>query len=67
MVRAQRVRSTPGVQVRLGRLESTDWAPLSAQRKEAVNAFWAAYLGADEKPVEIEVDGANVLADAESR
>jgi hypothetical protein len=56
-----------GVQTCLGRLESTDFAPLSAQRKDAVRAFWEAYFAAGGKPVEIEVDGASVLADAENR
>jgi hypothetical protein len=33
-----------GVLSRLGRLESTDFAPLSVQRKEAVKAFWETYF-----------------------
>jgi hypothetical protein len=56
-----------GVELRLGRLESTDSAPFSAQRKEAVNAFWAAYLAAGTKPIEIEVDGANALEVTKNR
>lgn len=31
-----------GVHLCLGRLESSDFAPLPAQRKEAVSAFWTA-------------------------
>jgi hypothetical protein len=37
-----------GVSLCLGRLESSDFAPLSAERKEAVKAFWMAYFAAAE-------------------
>jgi hypothetical protein len=66
-LRAQHGFRVSGVQLCLGRLESSDYAPLSAQRKDAVNAFWEAYFARDENPVEIQVDGANVLADADIR
>jgi hypothetical protein len=65
-LRAQHGFTVPGVQLRLGRLESADYAPLSAQRKEVVNAFWEAYFAESGRPVEIEFDGASVLADGES-
>ena len=55
-----------GVPFCLGRLESSGFAPLSAQRKEAVQAFWSAYFVPDGKPTEIRFDGAGILADAES-
>lgn len=66
-LRAQHGFAMQGVQFRLGRLESTDYAPLSVQRKEAVKVFWEAYIGGGEKPVEIEFDGAEMLADAAGR
>ena len=49
----------------LGRLESSDFAPLSAQRKEAVQAFWTAYFAAGGEPAEIQFDGTGILADSE--
>jgi hypothetical protein len=49
----------------LGRLESSDFAPLSAQRKEAVQAFWSAYLAEGREPAEIRFDGNGMLADTE--
>jgi hypothetical protein len=66
-LRTQHGFNVKGVQLRLGRLESTDYAPLSPQRKKAVDAFWGTYFAAAGKPAEIEVDGANVLAAAENR
>src|SRR5208282_5481056 len=54
-----------GVPLCLGRLESSDFAPLSAQRKEAVQAFWAAYFVAGGEPAEIQFDGTGILADTE--
>lgn len=44
MLRTERGFALPGVPVCLGRLESSDFAPLSPQRKGAVEAFWAEYL-----------------------
>ena len=49
----------------LGRLESSDFAPLSAQRKNAVQAFWTAYFTAGSEPTEIQFDGTGILTDAE--
>jgi hypothetical protein len=54
-----------GVPLCLGRLESHDFAPLSAQRKEAVQAFWMAYFAAGGEPAEIQFDGTGILADTE--
>jgi hypothetical protein len=66
-LRTQRGFQVPGVQLRLGRLESTDFAPLSAQRKQAIDAFWEAYFAEDGKSVEIQFDGAQMLADPAGR
>jgi hypothetical protein len=54
-----------GVSICLGHLESSDFAPLSAQRKEAVQEFWAAYFAAGDQPAEIQFDGTGILADTE--
>lgn len=54
-----------GVPLCLGRLKSSDFAPLSAQRKEAVQAFWTAYFAAGGEPAEIQFDGTGILADTE--
>jgi len=54
-----------GVPLCLGRLESSDFAPLSSQRKEAVQAFWTAYFAAAGEPAEIQFDGTGILADTE--
>jgi hypothetical protein len=54
-----------GVQLCLGHLESSDFAPLSAQRKEAVSAFWTAYFATGGEPTEIHFDGMGILTDTE--
>jgi hypothetical protein len=54
-----------GVSLCLGRLESSDIAALSTQRKEAVRAFWTAYFAASSSPAEIRFDGTGILADAD--
>jgi hypothetical protein len=54
-----------GVTPCLGHLESSDFAPLAAQRKEAVRAFWTEYFAAGSQPAEIQFDGAGILADAD--
>jgi hypothetical protein len=54
-----------GVPLCLGRLESSDFGPLSAQRKEAVQSFWAAYFAVGGEPAEIRFDGTGMLADAD--
>jgi hypothetical protein len=49
----------------LGRLKSSDFAPLTEERKEAVNAFWKTYFSAGGETTEIKFDGAGILADTE--
>ena len=64
-LRAQHGFALPGVSLCLGRLESSDFAPLSVQRKEAVQAFWTAYFAAGDAPAEIRFDGTRILADTD--
>jgi hypothetical protein len=64
-LREQRGFVLQGVPLCLGRLESRDFAPLSAQRKEAVQAFWAAYFAAGKASAEIQFDGTGILDDTE--
>lgn len=54
-----------GVSLCLGRLESNDFAPLSMQRKDAVQAFWTAYFADASESAEIQIDGMGILADPE--
>jgi hypothetical protein len=54
-----------GVPLCLGRLESSDFAPLSTQRKEAVEAFWTAYFAAAGSPAEIRFDGTGILTNSD--
>ena len=49
----------------LGRLESADFAPLSGERREAVEAFWEAYFAAGREHVDVQFDGTGILADAD--
>ena len=64
-LREQHSFTLQGVPLCLGRLESSDFAPLVAQRKEAVQAFWTAYFAAGGEPAEIQFDGTGILADTE--
>ncbi len=64
-LREQHGLTLQGVPLCLGRLESSDFAPLSAQRKDAVQAFWTAYFATGGEPAEIHFDGAGILADTE--
>jgi hypothetical protein len=64
-LREQHGFALQGVSLCLGRLESSDFAPLSSQRKEAVQAFWTAYFAAGGEPTEIRFDGTGILADVE--
>ncbi len=64
-LREQHGFTLQGVPLCLGRLESSDFAPLSAQRKKAVRAFWTAYFAAGGMQAEIHFDGTGILADAE--
>lgn len=64
-LRAQHGFTLRGVPLCLGRLESRDFATLSAQRKEAVQAFWTAYFAGGSQSIEFYFDGTGLLADAE--
>jgi hypothetical protein len=64
-LREQHGFTLQGVPICLGRLESSDFAPLPAQRKEAVQAFWAAYFAAAGESAEIQFDGTGILANTE--
>jgi hypothetical protein len=64
-LREQHGFTLQGVPLCLGRLESSDFAPLSVQRKEAVQAFWTAYFATGGEPAEIRFDGTGILADTE--
>lgn len=56
-LRTERGFTLKEVTLCLGRLESTDFAPLSPERKEAVNAFWQTYLAEQNHEPEIQTDG----------
>ena len=60
-LRTERNFAVPGVPVCLGRLESSDFAPLSPQRKEAVQAFWAEYLNDRGQAPALRFDGTGLL------
>jgi hypothetical protein len=64
-LREQHGFTTQGIPLCLGRLESSDFAPLSAQRKEAAQAFWAAYFAAAGEKTKVEFDGVAMLTDAD--
>jgi hypothetical protein len=66
-VRLRQLRglSLEGVPVCLGRLESSDFAMLSAQRKAAVNVFWEVYFAGSGGPTELHFDGTGMLANLE--
>jgi hypothetical protein len=61
ILRSERGFALPGVPVCLGRLESSDFAPLSPQRKDAVQAFWTAYLTDKDRRPELHFDGTGML------
>lgn len=46
----------------LGHLESSDYGPLSPERKDAVNAFWQTYFADQNREPEIQMDGMVRLA-----
>jgi len=54
-----------GIPLCLGRLESSDFAALSAKQKNAVQVFWVTYFAAGGVPAEIQFDGTGMLASAE--
>jgi hypothetical protein len=60
-LRTERSFALPGVPVCLGRLESSDFAPLSPQRKEAVEAFWAEYMNDRGQAPALRFDGTGLL------
>jgi len=64
-LREQRGFTLPDVRLCLGRLESSDFRPLTAQRKGAVQDFWSAYLSGTRNVAEIRLDGTEMLADPE--
>jgi hypothetical protein len=61
ILRSGREFALPGVLICLGRLESSDFAPLSPQRKKAVQAFWIAYLSDKDRQPELHFDGTGML------
>jgi len=61
MLRSERQFRLANVPICLGRLESSDFAPLSPQRKDAVQAFWAAYLTDKDRRPEMHFDGTGML------
>lgn len=63
-LREQHGFTLQGVPLCLGRLESRDFASLSTQRKEAVQAFWAAYFAEKGETPEIHFDGTGMLSGA---
>jgi hypothetical protein len=60
-LRIDRNFALPEVPVCLGRLESSFFAPLSPQRKEAVKAFWAEYLDDRGQVPALRFDGTELL------
>jgi len=63
MLRSERQFTLTDVPICLGRLESSDFAPLSSQRKEAVQAFWTAYLTDKDHQPELHFDSIGILTD----
>jgi hypothetical protein len=64
-LRSERGFALPGVPICLGRLESSGFAPLSPQRKDAVQAFWTAYLSENGRQPELHFDGTGMLTGGE--
>jgi hypothetical protein len=60
-LRSERQFALPGIPICLGHLESSDFAPLSRQRKDAVQAFWTAYLTEKNRWPEFRFDGTGML------
>lgn len=54
-----------GSAICLGRLASLDFARLSPERKEAVDAFWRAYLAVGGRTPDIEIDGIGMVTGAD--
>lgn len=53
-----------GVSLCLGRLESSDFSPLSVERKNTIQTFWATYFTEDGESPEIHFDGVGTLENA---
>jgi hypothetical protein len=66
-LREQRGFTLQGVHLCLGRLESIDFAPLSPQRKDAVQAFWTAYFVKKDRTPEIQFDGVGMVSGADGQ
>jgi hypothetical protein len=64
-LRTERGFAMPGATLCLGRLESRDFAPLTEERKVAIQAFWSAYFTETGQQIVIHFDGTGMLADAE--
>ena len=64
-LREHRGFTLQGVPLCLGRLESIDIAPLLAQCKEEVAAFWTAYYAVGGEPTENQFNGVGILGDAD--
>jgi hypothetical protein len=64
-LRSQHAFSLHEIPVCLGRLESLDFPSLAPQRKEAVQAFWAAYFLDKEQGPDIQIDGMGMLSGGE--
>jgi hypothetical protein len=60
-LRAEQGFALNSVPVCLGRLESLDFAALSPQRQESIDAFWETYLADGGRTPEIEIDGLGML------
>jgi len=54
-----------GVNICPGHLECNDFASLTAERREAIEAFWTAYFATGGASVEIGFDSTSILADPE--
>jgi hypothetical protein len=65
VLRAERHFSLWGVPICLGRLESTDFAALSPERREAIQAFWMEYLAEKDRAPELHFDGTGMLANGD--
>jgi hypothetical protein len=60
-LRSEREFALEAVPICVGRLESSDFAPLSPQRKDAVQTFWVAYLTDKDRLPELHFDGTGML------
>jgi hypothetical protein len=65
-LREQNGFALQGTSICPGRLESSDIASLSNERKEAIRAFWTTYFSASSQPSQIQFDGVGILTDIEN-